>query len=70
MDKINQKTAADKTPHKKGVKRRLFGGVLLCLGFLNTALLLKAGFPQDPFNYLLLGSGALVFASGAISSRK
>lgn len=54
---------------KKGVVKQLSGCVMLFLGGLNLMLSFKSGMKPDPFNYILLFSGALVLGLGVYQSK-
>ena len=53
-----------------GALKQFFGCVLFFLGLLNTMLTFKGGFEPDPFNYLLMLSGAVILAIGVWQSRE
>lgn len=53
-----------------GALKQFFGCVLFFLGLLNTMLTFKGGFEPDPFNYLLMLSGAIILAIGVWQSRE
>lgn len=50
--------------------KQFFGCVLFFLGLLNTMLTFKGGLEPDPFNYLLMLSGAVILVIGAWQSRE
>ena len=55
---------------KAGVKRQFFGCVLLCLGILDVMFDMKTGSGADFFTITLVATGAIILASGIISSKK
>jgi hypothetical protein len=54
---------------RRGVKTRLFGVVLMILGFLDSLLTLRGGMPNEKY-LILIGIGAAIFAIGAVRSRR
>jgi len=54
---------------RRGVKTRLFGVVLISLGFLDSLLTLRGGMPSEPY-LILIAIGAAIFAIGAVRSRR
>lgn len=55
--------------HRRGVKTKLLGFILMVLGALDSLLTLRAGIPDYRF-LLLIFAGACVFAIGAIRSAR
>ncbi len=53
----------------KGVKRQLFGAMLLSVTVLNSMLALKAGAQLGAFNIITLSIGAVLLASGVFAKR-
>lgn len=51
--------------HRRGVKTRLLGFILMVLGVLDSLLTLRGGIPAYEFLFLIL-LGACVFAIGAV----
>ncbi len=58
-----------KSGKTKGVKRQLFGAVLLSVTVLNSMLALKAGATLGLFNLAILSLGAALLASGLLAKR-
>jgi hypothetical protein len=52
-----------------GVKCRLIGVVLIALGFLDSLLTLRGGFPNEIY-LILIAAGMAIFAIGAVFSRR
>ncbi|MDX8403258.1 MAG: hypothetical protein R8K54_02480 [Mariprofundaceae bacterium] len=52
-----------------GVKCRLIGVVLIALGFLDSLLTLRGGFPNKIY-LILIATGVAVFAIGAVLKRR
>lgn len=61
---------AEKRGGRAGALKQFFGCVLFFLGLLNTMLTFKGGLETDPFNYLLMLSGALILSIGVWQSRE
>ena len=70
-NQCEQVTAYDEDmPHeKRGVKTRLIGVVMIILGVLDSLLTLRGGLPSEEY-LILIAAGAVVFAIGAVRSRR
>lgn len=54
---------------RRGVKSRLIGVVLIALGLLDSLLTLRGGLPSDKY-LILIAIGTVIFAIGAMRSRR
>lgn len=54
---------------RRGVKSRLIGVVLIALGLLDSLLTLRGGLPSEKY-LILIAIGAVLFAFGAMRSRR
>ncbi len=66
----SQKRRRRRFKPRRGVKKQMFGCVLLFLGVLNTMLTFKANLDPDPFNTFLLVAGAATLAVGIWQARE
>ncbi len=65
-DDMRGKTETEKP--KKGVIKQFLGVVLLSLGLLNAMLAFKGAFEAEWFNYVLMGVGGALLATGVRQS--
>jgi hypothetical protein len=70
MDREEIRTSKEALRPGKGAIKQFIGCVLLFLGLLNTMLTLKGAMEPDPFNYLLIVSGAVILGIGIWQSRQ
>ena len=56
-------------PAPKGIKKQVFGGVLVCLGAITALLSRTIGFELDIFYVVIIAIGACLFLHGAIQKK-
>ncbi len=55
-------------PPPKGLKKQVFGGVLIGLGVINAILAGLSGYELDSFYIILVATGVFIFLYGCIQN--